>query len=157
MLLIYSDPSVTDFQESADAELQQDVSTTVSIDVEITNSAATGSGNNILGVSSGNNFHMELQLSDVDMASNSDSLGLSATSVTADTPAKLQQALATSASDTISITADVTIPQSDCENIHFLCVILSEGTGASFHDADSSNNIRCKNIDAQKGCDPGES
>ena len=153
----YLDPSVTNFQESANVLLQQNVSTTVSVDVEITNVATSASGNDILAVSSGNNFMLRLQLSDVGMASNSDNLNLAPIPVTANNPAELQQGLAAMNMVTISATADVTILQSDCLNVHYLCALLSVGTDASYHDFGPLNNIRCKNIDAQKACDPGQS
>ena len=146
---------MTNFQEPANDLLQQNVSTTVTIDVEITNAASSASGNDILAVGTGNNFLLQLQLSDVDMASATDSLNLGTITVAANNPADLQQALAATNMITISATADLTILQSDCGNVHYLCALLSEGSGSSYHDFDPTDNVMCKNIDAQKACDPG--
>ena len=146
---------MTNFQEPANDLLRQNVTTTVSVNVEITNTAGSASGNDILAVNSGNNFLLQLQLSDVDMAVTMDTLNLNTIAVTPDVPADLQQPLAVTNVITISAMADVMIPRSDCLNIHYLCVLLSEGVGASYYDTDSTDNIMCKNIDSQKACDPG--
>ena len=136
--------------------MRQNVTTTVSVNVEITNSASGASGNDILAVNSGGNFLLQLQLSDVDMAVTTDTLNLDTIAVTADMPADLQQPLAVTNVITISATADVVIPRSNCLNVHYLCVLLSEGVDASYYDTDPTDNVMCKNIDLQKACDPGK-
>ena len=146
---------MTNFQEPANELLRQDVATTVSINVEITNTAGSTSGNDILAVSSGSNFLLQLQLSDVDMAVTMDSLNLGTIAVTANVPADLQQPLAVTNVITISATADVMIPRSNCLNVQYMCVLLSEGNNASYYDIDPTDNVMCKNIDLQKACDPG--
>ena len=153
--MLLSDPAVTNFEEPANDLLRQDVTSTISINVELTNDAAGASGDDILATNSGSNYFLQLQLSDVDMAAGTNSVNLSTIAVNPDTPTDLQEGLAVSNSISISAMADVLIPRSHCLSVHFLCVLLSEGVGASYHDNNFDNNVMCKNIDSQKACDPG--
>jgi len=51
--------------------------------------------------------------------------------------------------------AVLTIDEASCYSVHFLCASMRAGVGASYTDVDETNNVACKNIDAQKICKPG--
>ena len=152
------DPSVKDFRETGNVNLVKDTAATVNLQIDIENVGAPGSGNDIVAVTGGNdNFKFLIYLSDVDMEFGNDNLNLAAIPPTITTAADLKQALPVGSSNmkTIAATASVTIPAAYCAQVSHLCAVLSEGTGASYKDAATTNNIKCKDISAQKGCNAG--
>ncbi len=104
------------------------------------------------------NYALQLQLSDVDMSVAADTLGLTAVTPSMAT-ADLQLALSAGGShqETMSGTASLTVPAAQCTAVQYVCVVLSEGVGASYTDADNSSvsNVMCEDISARKSCAPG--
>lgn len=151
------DPSLISVTEAANANLDTGTAKTISISVSIQNKATSGSGNDLLGVVSPSvNFVLESQFSDVDVgASGIDTLSLSKSPIAISLAADAVKAINQGATETIGATASVTIPSgSTCQQVSFLCFHLSAGSGASYVDANTNNNVVCKDISAQKACQP---
>ncbi len=149
---------MTAFTDTAGNIFVHDVATTVTFSVDVDNLAAAGSGNDIVAVSgAGNaNFAFQLQFSDVNMTTSTDTLNIlpSTPAMTTD----LQQGLAGGAQLTVAGSDSVTIPSVQCSAVKFLCVLMVPATGASYTDADpaAASNIFCIDISGRKACGPGK-
>ncbi|CAD5123008.1 DgyrCDS11396 [Dimorphilus gyrociliatus] len=151
------DPALVSVTEAANANLDTGVAKTLSISVSIENKAAASSGNDLLSVIAPNaNFILESQFSDVDIGNGgTDTLALAKSAVTITPASDALKAISQGATETIGATASVTVPSgSSCQSVTYLCFHLSVGTGASYIDADLNNNVVCKDISAQKACQP---
>ena len=143
-------------------------SSTLAFQVTVTNTASDTAGNDILAASgTDTNFKVMLVLSDVDMSSSVDSLGL--TSVEATVTTSELQAAVTDGSGTATLgsgasgAATILLPESSCESVSYLCAVLYAGTNPTYIDAsavanpsDLMPNTTCLDITAQKTCKPGE-
>ena len=157
--IIFLDPSVSLFTENSGSFFIKGETQTYNLDIMFGNDAGFGSGNNIPAAQGSNqNFAFTVQLSAVDLSTGGiDTLSVSSPLVTSD---NLQQSLDAGTSVTIAGTADLTTPASslDCVNTRYLCVTISEGSGALYRDVDNSasSNIVCNDISSMKTCDPGK-
>ena len=152
------DPSVTGFREKTVPKpiLEKGVEEDIKLEVDIENVGAPGSGNDIAAVTGSDaNFRFSLFLSDVDMQFTSSNLNFLIS--TFNVKESLQQSLNVGASNkkTFTIAAKVTMPSAHCASITRLCLVLSEGRGASYKDASTRNNIMCIVISSIKQCDAG--
>ena len=144
-------------------------SSTIAFQLTVTNIAADAAGNDILAATGTNtNFRVNLLFSDVDMATDVDTLGLASVEGTIAT-SELQAAVA-DGSGTATLgsgsggAATLFLPESNCQSVQYLCAILFAGTNPTFIDAstvsnpsDLKPNTTCLDISGQKTCNPGES
>ena len=147
--VVYADPSVY---------MAQTVPTTITFDVDLRNVASVGNGNDIPAApGSSDNFKFMVQLSDVDMNSNMDTLSIMSVTPTITTGDLKQALIAQAAATTFTGTATLTITAGQCPNVQFLCIILEAVTGAPFTDADTSDssNTICTDITSNIICSPG--
>ena len=159
-LFVFTDPSVTGFSftvASAAQTLTHDERTTININIIVTNVASAAPRNNIVSVSGNGkeNFAFEMRISDVDMETDTDTLGLypSPAAITTD----LKRGLTTGSSVTFVGSADVTLPSAFCVLARYMCVRLMNGTDASYTDANvgSTSNVRCATIYSRTICETG--
>ena len=145
---------------NSDVYIAQTVLTTVDFTTGVTNVAASGIGNDIPSVMlPSENFQFTVQISDVDLGLSMavDTLSFSPVTPTIAT-GDVAQALAAQASEiTFTGTASITISSSQCPNVRYMCIHLSEGSGAPYTDADttSSSNTQCTDITSNVICSPG--
>ena len=146
---------------NSDVYIAQTVLTTVDFTTGVTNVAASGIRNDIPSVMlPSENFQFTVQISDVDLGLSMavDTLSFSPVTPTIAT-GDVAQALAAQASEiTFTGTASITISSSQCPNVRYMCIHLSEGSGAPYTDADttSSSNTECTNIEMYVTCIPGD-
>ena len=135
--------------------MAQGVLTQIAFSLDLDNVASIDTGNDIPAVT-GDNFEFDIQLSDKDM--NSDTDTLSYTPVTATiTSGDLTAGLNAQASTTFGGTADVTILAGNCASVQYLCVTVKNGAAALHTDAviTPSSNTRCIDITTFVTCAPG--
>ena len=124
----------------------------------MTNHGASSPADDIYLVTSPNvNYDFTLHLSDADMSSDTDTLGIPSVSAMFST-SDVEQGLAGGGVFTVIGTANINVPASQCTQVVYLCVNLTEGTGANYTDSDPSDtsNVACDDISARKTCFPGE-
>ena len=138
--------------------MAQTVPTTITFDVDLMNVASAGTRNDIPSVTGpSENFEFTVQLSDVDMNSASDGLGMTPVTPTITVGDVTQGLVAQAAATTFTGTATVTISAVDCPSVQFMCIHLTTGTGALYTDADStpSSNTICTDVTSNVLCAPG--
>ena len=150
------DPAVQTFSGATAVTYQEDVATTVTITSDVKNIASAG--NNVVGVTGSDaNFKFEAVLSDVDLAAGgTDTLSIAAIPLTVLPSTMAQQRLDAQATLSFTMTASVTIAAAKCPNVEYFCIRLSEGSGATYTDPQTSNNIMCVIIESVKYCASGK-
>ena len=153
-----TDPEVFAFSETTTLTFKSGSTVTASLSFEIKNvgsTVGTNNGNGILSVSGIDNYEFQVALSDKDMETSADTLGLSPLSVS--TTVNKEQALAAGASFTGTGTAAVMIPSAQCTQIDYLCFLLVIPAGAKYIDKvpAASSNAKCQLISARIACSPG--
>ena len=152
---LFSDPGITRVKETGTSSISPGSS--VSFTIVVNNAANIANGNDIKAVSnSDENFSFKLQFSDIDMrlSPNQDTLSSPKASV-AITPGDDVRGLSAQNSFTTSGNSTANFASADCPNVKFLCVSLLVGMGASFKDADTTNNIFCDDVRRRIVCSPG--
>jgi hypothetical protein len=149
---------VTSLTEAANAPIPHNVSTTLTYSTIITNDANNTSDGILTAGAGSANYQLDVLVSDVDLSTGAnDTLGIDAVTTTITTPADERQALAVGASIILEGTVNISIPTANCPQAKYLCVQLVTPATAGYTDSSTANNIKCKNIEAQKVCMPGRS
>ena len=132
--------------------------TGLSIAVQIANTASSQSGNDILPVTSPDvNYAFTVRITSADVASGgSDSLDLVPSTAVILNDTLASAALAAGLALTVDLQVDVDLPYGSCSDAAYLCVNVTADAGASFVDADSSDNVICEDISSMRQCTPGE-
>ena len=126
-------------------------------ELNVENTAISAFGNDVLSVTSSNaNFEFTAQYSDVDMSTDTDTLGNTPVSVSISS-ADAKQGLAAQSSTVITATVSLELNISTCSNVTYVCFTMDEGSGASHRDADTSlaSNVACYDVTSWKTCAPG--
>ena len=154
--MIYSaDPEIFTFSETSGLTFKSGAATSIAFSFTTKNGATAGSGNDILTVSGSKyNYEYTIQLSDVDIATGTDTLNIADTTISSSVDR--QQGLAATASFSSTGTASVTIPSAQCSSIRFLCLKLATPSTALYTDAGPTNNEKCVDISTKISCSPGQ-
>ena len=127
---------------------------------------ASGTLNDILAASgTDTNFLVKLQISDVDLATSTDTMGESAVD-TVITTTELRQGVAAGATITLGPSktgqAYINVPDNVCTKAIYLCAILYRGSTTAYYDASAAANptslkpnTTCLDISGQRTCLPG--
>ena len=152
-----SDPAISAFVETSGLSFKSGASTSIAFSFTTQNAASSsaGNGNDIL-IASGSNYNYEfaIQLSDVDMATGTDTLNIADIAISSSVDR--QQALAATANFVSTGTASVTIPSAQCSSIGYLCLQLAIPSTAKYKDTDTTNNAKCVDISTGLSCSPGQ-
>lgn len=149
-----SDPAVVDFTETSGAIFVAGDETITELQVTLANLAPTAVGSDIRPVSDSDvNYHFTVYISDVDMSQSSDTLAL--TYSTQFPLTGLQKGVDAQYAITLTGSCTLTFPDAACSVASYICLLLSEGLGASYVDSVTGNNIHCLDISSRKSCHPG--
>ena len=148
---------LTFLSETTSTYFLEDVSTPVSLTLEVFNNAAAQDGNDILSASgTGYNFYFEIKLSDNDLKTDSDGI-----SITEFVPDSINPDLSggLAAQDTLyfTITGEILIPAIKCNTVEYLCIVLTIPDNATYVDADVTGNNCCTSLISpmRLSCNPG--
>lgn len=150
-----TDLSVTSLVKTDATWIVAGDTTSITLDTVITN-LANASGDYVPATEAPDvNYILSVQLSSENLTVPDGNLPSFQLSLSSTSLVSARQSLLAGGSITLSGTVNVDVAEAQCEELGFICVFLSEGPSAQFHDVDSNNNAACIDITQHLACHPG--
>ena len=99
-----------------------------------------------------NNFAVRFQLTDKNLETDIDSLGITVIDAAIAPATDLRYAIASGGNVSLAGSVEVTLPEVHCLRATWLCVKVD----ANFEDGELDNNYKCRDIELERSCKPGE-
>lgn len=99
-----------------------------------------------------NNFAVRFQLTDKNLETDIDSLGITVIDAAIAPATDLRYAIASGSNVSLAGSVEVTLPEVHCLRATWLCVKVD----ANFEDGELDNNYKCRDIELERSCKPGE-